>query len=195
MERAWMFVELELESCLRRRSLLWWPVSTWLTLNWMLECYTSDWCPAVYHRPLIPALYYPRQELADNVSVVTGEGRRGGGTTQLVHRWRSERVREHRTQREGVNIRVPLTYIFLNLTIKNNNRSSNLIWEKNINCFQSDNNINLMRWRITSCIHYTQALHTDRINLSPFTKDFRVWGAPIETYLFLISYLRVTSST
>ena len=27
----------------------------------------------------------------------------------------------------------------------------------------------------------TQALHTYRINLSPFTKDFRVWGAPIET--------------
>ncbi len=25
-----------------------------------------------------------------------------------------------------------------------------------------------------------QALHTDRINLSPFTKDFRVWGACIE---------------
>ena len=30
------------------------------------------------------------------------------------------------------------------------------------------------------CRH-TQALHTYRINLSPFTKDFRVWGAPIET--------------
>ena len=28
---------------------------------------------------------------------------------------------------------------------------------------------------------HTQALHTYRINLSPFTKDFRVWGAPIET--------------
>ena len=26
----------------------------------------------------------------------------------------------------------------------------------------------------------TQALHTLRINLSPFTKDFRVWGATIE---------------
>ena len=35
----------------------------------------------------------------------------------------------------------------------------------------------------------TQALHTKRINLSPFTKDFRVWGAPIETKLI---YLRVT---
>ena len=23
----------------------------------------------------------------------------------------------------------------------------------------------------------SHALHTDRINLSPFTKDFRVWGA------------------
>ena len=29
---------------------------------------------------------------------------------------------------------------------------------------------------------HTQALHTYRTNLSPFTKDFRVWGAPIETY-------------
>ena len=36
---------------------------------------------------------------------------------------------------------------------------------------------------------HTQALHTNRINLSPFTKDFRVWGAPIETYPI---YLRVT---
>ena len=26
----------------------------------------------------------------------------------------------------------------------------------------------------------TQAFHTYRINLSPFTKDFRVWGACIE---------------
>jgi hypothetical protein len=34
----------------------------------------------------------------------------------------------------------------------------------------------------------TQALHTERINLSPFTKDFRVWGASIETNLI---YLRV----
>ena len=32
---------------------------------------------------------------------------------------------------------------------------------------------------------YPQALHTYRINLSPFTKDFRVWGAPIETILFI----------
>ena len=32
-----------------------------------------------------------------------------------------------------------------------------------------------------NCPHHTQALHTYRINLSPFTKDFRVWGAPIET--------------
>ena len=32
-----------------------------------------------------------------------------------------------------------------------------------------------------------------RINLSPFTKDFRVWGAPIETNLFLMSHFRVTS--
>ena len=27
----------------------------------------------------------------------------------------------------------------------------------------------------------THALHTDRINLSPFTKDFRVWGVLNET--------------
>jgi len=33
------------------------------------------------------------------------------------------------------------------------------------------------------CLRYNsqaQALHTYRINLSPFTKDFRVWGATIE---------------
>ena len=36
---------------------------------------------------------------------------------------------------------------------------------------------------------YTQVLHTKRINLSPFTKDFRVWGTPIET---LHISLRVT---
>jgi hypothetical protein len=35
---------------------------------------------------------------------------------------------------------------------------------------------------------YPQALHTERINLSPFTKDFRVWGATIETNTI---YLRV----
>ena len=29
----------------------------------------------------------------------------------------------------------------------------------------------------------THALHTDRINLSPFTKDFRVWGALNENRL------------
>ena len=28
---------------------------------------------------------------------------------------------------------------------------------------------------------YTQAFHTNRINLSPFTKDFRVWETLIET--------------
>ena len=27
---------------------------------------------------------------------------------------------------------------------------------------------------------YTQVLHTHRINLSPFTKDFSAWGTPIE---------------
>ena len=36
---------------------------------------------------------------------------------------------------------------------------------------------------------YTQAFHTYRINLSPFTKDFRVWGATIETKSI---YLRAT---
>ena len=44
-------------------------------------------------------------------------------------------------------------------------------------------------WKVFQCwdvgynqpTNHTQALHTDRINLSPFTKDFRVWGAPIET--------------
>ena len=35
-------------------------------------------------------------------------------------------------------------------------------------------------------IRYPQALHTYRINLSPFTKDFRVWGALIETILFIL---------
>jgi len=30
-----------------------------------------------------------------------------------------------------------------------------------------------------------QVLHTLRINLSPFTKDFRVWGTYIETQAFL----------
>jgi hypothetical protein len=29
----------------------------------------------------------------------------------------------------------------------------------------------------------THALHTERINLSPFTKDFRVWGALNENQL------------
>ncbi len=37
-------------------------------------------------------------------------------------------------------------------------------------------------------VWYPQALHTERINLSPFTKDFRVWEAPIET---ISIYLRV----
>ena len=40
----------------------------------------------------------------------------------------------------------------------------------------------------------TQALHTERINLSPFTKDFRVWGASIETQLISLTVtLWVTS--
>ena len=29
----------------------------------------------------------------------------------------------------------------------------------------------------------TQVFHSNRINLSPFTKDFRVWGTPIETII------------
>ena len=43
---------------------------------------------------------------------------------------------------------------------------------------------NFYPFRFGSISHptHTQALHTYRINLSPFTKDFRVWGAPIETY-------------
>lgn len=39
---------------------------------------------------------------------------------------------------------------------------------------------------------YTQAFHTYRINLSPFTKDFRVWGALIETNPI---YLRLPSGS
>ena len=35
-------------------------------------------------------------------------------------------------------------------------------------------------------VWHPQALHTYRINLSPFTKDFRVWGAPIETIKFVL---------
>ena len=31
-----------------------------------------------------------------------------------------------------------------------------------------------------------QVLHTLRINLSPFTKDFRVWGTYIETQAFFV---------
>ena len=42
---------------------------------------------------------------------------------------------------------------------------------------------------IPNLFKLTQALHTDRINLSPFTKDFRVWGASIET---ISIYLRVS---
>ena len=34
---------------------------------------------------------------------------------------------------------------------------------------------------LSAAIEYPQAFHTYRINLSPFTKDFRVWGAHIET--------------
>ena len=59
--------------------------------------------------------------------------------------------------------------------------------------FQSIKCINFERSHSSLSSEYTQALHTDRINLSPFTKDFRVWGAPIETFLFLTSHLRVTS--
>ena len=40
---------------------------------------------------------------------------------------------------------------------------------------------------------YTQALHTTRINLLPFTKDFRVWGASIETEPFFLKATLVAS--
>jgi hypothetical protein len=40
-----------------------------------------------------------------------------------------------------------------------------------------------------SSLHCYQALPTDRINLSPFTKDFRVWGAFIE---IVIIFLKVS---
>jgi hypothetical protein len=50
----------------------------------------------------------------------------------------------------------------------------------------------LISFLVRFCPHlplmYPQALHTNRINLSPFTKDFRVGGALIETNSI---YLRV----
>jgi hypothetical protein len=36
----------------------------------------------------------------------------------------------------------------------------------------------------------TQVFHTSRINLSPFTKDFRVWGTPIEIQTYFSVGLR-----
>ena len=48
-------------------------------------------------------------------------------------------------------------------------------------CLSSDYKTFSVSW-----YQYPQALHTYRINLSPFTKDFRVWGAPIETNLFIL---------
>jgi hypothetical protein len=35
-----------------------------------------------------------------------------------------------------------------------------------------------------SQLKLTQVFHTSRINLSPFTKDFRVWGTPIEIHTY-----------
>jgi len=52
----------------------------------------------------------------------------------------------------------------------------------------------LLEWgRNFKWYHHPQAFHTYRINLSPFTKDFRVWGASIETILFFLGYLQVAS--
>ena len=51
-------------------------------------------------------------------------------------------------------------------------------WNNDHKCFLSVGFNTLLPFQM--CRH-TQALHTYRINLSPFTKDFRVWGAPIET--------------
>ena len=36
---------------------------------------------------------------------------------------------------------------------------------------------------------YISAIHTERINLSPFTKDFRVWVAPLRTCYFFHDWL------
>ena len=54
-----------------------------------------------------------------------------------------------------------------------------LSWQKNVHKFDLNGGFNNSLLYLM-CRH-TQALHTYRINLSPFTKDFRVWGAPIET--------------
>ena len=68
-----------------------------------------------------------------------------------------------------------------------------LAWNSRFYFDQINKNIRFNRSPSSLNSSHTQALHTDRINLSPFTKDFRVWGAPIETYLFLTSRPRVTS--
>jgi hypothetical protein len=48
------------------------------------------------------------------------------------------------------------------------------------NCFTAGQPPNRLEVIIQASTH---ALHTDRINLSPFTKDFRVWGALNENQL------------
>jgi hypothetical protein len=50
----------------------------------------------------------------------------------------------------------------------------------NPNCFTAGQPPNRLEVIIQASTH---ALHTDRINLSPFTKDFRVWGALNENQL------------
>ena len=56
-----------------------------------------------------------------------------------------------------------------------------LMLKKNIYRIQ---NFKILKLRLSvhlnSQSESTQAFHTYRINLSPFTKDFRVWGAIIE---------------
>ena len=51
---------------------------------------------------------------------------------------------------------------------------------QNPNCFTAGQPGNRLEVIIQASTH---VLHTDRINLSPFTKDFRVWGALNENQL------------
>jgi hypothetical protein len=51
---------------------------------------------------------------------------------------------------------------------------------QNTNGFTVGISLNRVEAKIQASTH---ALHTDRINLSPFTKDFRVWGALNENQL------------
>jgi hypothetical protein len=59
----------------------------------------------------------------------------------------------------------------------------------NPNCFSAGQPRNRLEVVIQASTH---ALHTDRINLSPFTKDFRVWGALNENQLI---FLRLPSGS